>query len=192
VANTELLVEVLAHVELEPSAWKQSVWFEAPQVMVPAAKLPEQARAAQDFTLNNDVLESMVGLGPSCKTKACIAGWACLLSGAQQRWCGHVYTDDDDETAWLEMEGTTVEYQGTVHSASDLACELFEIPSQWMDDRDLFHGNNDKSDVYEIGAVLFNIDVDELYHLVDTRTTEIRRDRRELTKRLKAEKAAIS
>ena len=183
-ANLDLFVEVLANVELAPDSWDQSNWFTGPSLCLDVEKLPEQYQNQDSFYMAGDELEGMIGLKHTCDTAACIAGWACLLSGARSRWCAG---SDGEKTVFLEADNRHMFFQGEVRDVSILACELLEIYSPCDDeDRDLFHGHNDKSDVYDIGANIFlSGDMDRLYELVNERVNKIEEDRRKLSASLK-------
>jgi len=192
VANLDLFVEVLANVELAPDSWDQSNWFTGPSLCLDVEKLPEQYQNQDSFYMAGDELEGMIGLKHTCETAACIAGWACLLSGAKSRWCAG---SDGEKNVFLEADNRHMFYKNEVRDVSLLACELLEIYSPCDDeDRDLFHGHNDKDDVYSIGAGIFlDGDVDQLYILVEERVLEIEADRAKFRASLKKDtKAEIS
>lgn len=170
VANLKLLVEVLAHVELDPDSWNQGCWLGGPGKLVLTEKLPEQYKYEGELSLPNDELESLLGV--SCETAACIAGWACLLSGAAPRWNGYFYTEEEE--TFLEMNGEWVDFNGEPRQPAELAMELLEIESQTDDfGSDLFSAQNGKEEVYEIAANIFRVTPDDLEILVDKHVREL-------------------
>lgn len=98
-ANTELMVDVLAQVELEPERYTQNTWARAPQNGRPKAS--------------------------SCNTSFCIAGWTTALSGVKLEWTqtldGNWTSDTTDDN-----ESVSSRAQELLDLNSDDARALFD------------------------------------------------------------------
>jgi len=181
-ANRKLFIEVLAHVELEPETWQQANWMSAPPLHLQLDKLPEERQVLGQFDLSQEEVESVHGV--ACGTAACIAGWACLLSGARPRWYANSYPAEN--VAIVSVDNRNVEYKGRIHTVNDLAHRLLGMAVLSPETRsDLFDGKNTKDEVYRISAEYLDLPMSELHRLVDERVEGILADRAELLAELR-------
>lgn len=136
--NRELIVDVFAHIELDPSSWNQASW----------ATAPDRSRRVDD----------PAGSPPAeteCGTAYCFAGWACVLSGEPIAW-------ERDDNGSLRRRWFGHEVESGV-SISRQAEALLGI-RRWVDGGplDLFDGDNSLDTLYRLAAKTSGIPEGEL------------------------------
>lgn len=145
--NTDLLVDALAHVELEEARWNQGAWGYTELSDELAARLdtrPSEADGEVHLTQEE---------AASCGTAYCLAGWTCVLAGEQLDWKRLGKTSE-----------AHAQYTRSGWPIGDLANSLLGLDAyvnrgSQGTPGDLFAGDNTLDTLYEIAAD--QIDMDE-------------------------------
>lgn len=148
--NTELLVDVLAHIDLQPDSWNQGLWGAT------------------------YVIPDSVGAMNECGTAFCVAGWALMLSGEPLEWG---MTESGAFQGRNMLIGVRSDpYLGVASAAKRVLGVEGRYCIDQVEDRelDLFDGDNDLETVYVAACLLFGIDRDDLDHSVKLRSEALR------------------
>ena len=177
--NTELLIDSLAHIELEPELWNQEVWLE-PKGTIRVS--PERVQEVRDADHWDRVLLDDTEITASCGTACCLAGWANLLGGARVTWLVPGYLEVDDNGvlntgADVDVHEVRLPDGYVYREPGNAAEELLDINRFTSDYRDLFYCENDLDDLYEIAADIFGVPESELRERVAARVADLRAQR---------------
>jgi hypothetical protein len=141
-----LVVEALAHIELDPRSWDQSQWAMAITTAIEGAKSPEVPQQA-----------------PDCGTQFCLAGWVNLLGGRRLRWRNSDMYENPAGVWKRYWHGDVLDEEGIRRSPSASAVELLEVadsPGFYSDY--LFSGSLNLEDLHYRVARTWRVTVDQL------------------------------
>jgi hypothetical protein len=121
--NTDVAIGCLAIIELEPHRWKQAHWAD-----VPFGASEQEVMSAPEL----------------CGTSMCMAGHAVNAYGSGINWKSILYGGSNT------IAGERIEDEGL--KLLGLETEWYYLEEQGHPHRELFHGDNELDDLYEIVA----------------------------------------
>lgn len=175
IVNRELLIDVLAHILLDPESWNQGTWAGVQNVDTP----PDQ---------------KINPLAPACGTSFRFAGWTCIVNGDRFEWPSEIGGEGADIS-------NVIAPGGEVFGIAYRAGEVLGLTGSQREA--LFAAGNDLDALFQFTARVLagvtvylddNYDVDEteLRGAVDARVLELQAERKKYLKQLrrKADKFA--
>lgn len=165
--NVDLLVETLAHIEVEQGHWNQEHWGHAPI----SDELFLELKGREEWDVDGYTLVHEDEVTP-CGTAYCLAGWACVLSGEKLQWKLHPerYVYADRTVAGVKIPERANELLGL---SRDRNVGYSAVG-------DLFSPNRTIDQLYELGSEQFDIEEDALRQRVEVRTVDLQRHFAEL------------